>query len=128
MYIDLTGVASAVIAGVFSIASIVIPMIIASHMKDKQAATVLSNAVQNALGAIQQAAVIEKKPPDIKDGVNYVVNHAGPEIDRLGLTKDLIADKISAKQGLQSLAVATAQAVQPPITIPVVAVNERPAK
>src|SRR6185437_3418763 len=116
MSIDLTGLATAVIAGVFSILGVVIPMMIQYRMKDKQAAAVLSNAVTNALGAIQQAAITGKKPPVIADvsrnvavGVQYVADHAREELKRFpAITPALIADKIEAKQGLQSLAASAA--------------------
>lgn len=131
--IDLTGIASAIIAGVFTIAAVVVPLIIQSHMKDKQAAAVVSNAVVNALGAIKQATIEGKLPPIIPgvpprlaEGVRYVNDHAGAEADRIGLTPELIADKISAKAGLQALAADVAVASAPPISGPDIATLPTP--
>jgi hypothetical protein len=122
MMIDMTDIASAVIASVITILAAVIPVMIQSHMKDKQAAGVLSNAVVNALGAIKQAALDGKAPPMIPGvapslaaGVQYVTTHAGAEAARFDLSPELIADKIRAKQGLQALAVDVAAAAPPPV-------------
>ncbi len=56
MTIDLTGITTTVIAGIFGVLSISLPLIIQSRMKDQQAAKVLGDAVKNSLGAVQQAA------------------------------------------------------------------------
>lgn len=113
--IDLTQFLLAVIAGVFTIAAAVIPTIINKRMKDTQAASVLSAAITNALGAMQQAAStavaaakpgisLPAAPPQMAVGVQYVLDHAGEEAKRFGITQEAIVDKINAKIGLVKIA------------------------
>ena len=115
--VDLTGIACALIAGVFSILSIVLPMMINARIKDAQAADTLGTAVKNSLGALQQASIAAAKgikpiavslpsgvPPELATGVQYVLDHAGPEAARFGITPEAIASKISAQIGLVSIA------------------------
>lgn len=113
--VDLTGIATSVIAGVFGILGIVVPYVINARMKDKQAADVLSDAVRNSLGAIQQtstAAVAAAKPSvqipgvaaSLAPGVQYVLDHAGPEMARLGVTQASVAEKVEAQIGLANIA------------------------
>jgi len=113
--IDLTGIAVSVVGGFFSILSAVFLAWLQSHMKDKQAALVLQNAVVNALGAMQQAAdgAIQSvslkipmppgTPPELGTGVQYVLDHAGAEAARFGITQEAIADKINAQIGLDKI-------------------------
>src|SRR4051812_22108207 len=125
--VDLTAVTTAIVEGIFGVVMIIIPIMIQSHMKDKQAAVVLSNAVVNSLGAIKQAALEGKQPPiipgvppQVAEGVRYVMDHAREEAGRSNQTPAMIADKISAKQGLQALATDVAAAAPPAATpIPV---------
>lgn len=110
--VDFTALAVAAVGGMFSVIGIVATALINSRMKDKQAAQVLSNAVGNALGAVNNAATaaitshpLQAKlpagtPPEIAAGVQYVLNNAGTEATRLGVTPDAIADKIDARLGL----------------------------
>lgn len=122
--INLTGLATSVIAGVFSILAIVIPMMIQSHLKDKQAAAVLSNAVKNSLGAIQQAGTsyvtalspqvnIPGIPVELRTGIQYVLNNAGPEMERLGVTPEGVASKIDAQIGIKNIETNLATAASP---------------
>jgi hypothetical protein len=113
MSIDLTGIAVAITGGVFSTVIAVLPIWLASHMKDKAAATALSAAVQNSLGALQQAATsaitkarpsIPGVPASLAPGVQYVLDHAGDEAARFGLTPVAIAQKIEARIGLANIA------------------------
>jgi hypothetical protein len=71
--------------------------------------------VTNSLGAMQQAAegsVISGHPqilltgvsPALGVGVQYVMDHAGDEAARFGITPASIADKINARVGLASIA------------------------
>lgn len=112
--IDLTGIAVSIIAGVSSILGVIIPLMIQSHFKDKEAAAALTAAVKNSLGAIQQAAdaginavsphvTIPHVSQDLAVGVQYVLDHAGDEAARFGLTPVAIADKISAQIGLKKI-------------------------
>jgi hypothetical protein len=122
--IDLTGLATTFIAGIFTILGIVIPLMIQSHMKDKQAATVVANAVKNSLGTIQQAGTayvtslspevrIPGVSPQMQAGIQYVLNNAGPEAARLGITPEGIASKIDAQLGLANIAANLATAGSP---------------
>lgn len=116
MTIDLTGLAVSVIAASSTILSVVLPMVINSRVKDAQAAATLSAAVKNSLGAIQQQSVAVARglrpavlvppgvPPDLAAGVQYVVDHAGEEAARFGITPVGIASKISAQIGLAIVA------------------------
>jgi hypothetical protein len=122
--IDLTGISTAVIAGVFSILAVVVPLFIQSHMKDKQAAAALATAIQNSLGAIQQAAQTEVTtisptvsipgvPANIAVGVQYVLDHAGEEAARFGISATDLAEKISAQIGLANIKTNIATAASP---------------
>jgi hypothetical protein len=117
--IDLTGIAVSIIAGVFSILAVIVPIYISSKLKDKQAVDTLNRAVENSLGAIQQA--IEKGlvpatgvSPHLTIGVDYVRSHAGAAADRLGITQAMIGDKISSQIGLKHIEtnIATASSAQ----------------
>lgn len=112
--VDLTSVINTVIVGVVGVASTVFLAWLQSHMKDKQAAAVVSTAVQNSLGAIQQAGtayVTSLSPqvrmpgvsPELALGVQYVLNNAGPEMQRLGITPEGVAAKIAARIGLANV-------------------------
>lgn len=126
--VDLTGIAVAATGGFFSVLGIVIPLWISSHIKDKTAAAVVSTAVKNSLGAVQQAATSELDalrpqlpgvPPALAPGVNYVLDQAGPEATRLGITPVAIAQKIEAQIGLANIATNLAVTASPaPIVAP----------
>lgn len=129
MQIDLTGIACSVIAGVFSILAIVVPMLISSRVKDAQAAATLTAAVKNSLGAMQQAsteaalalgphATIPGVPPGLEPGVQYVLDHAGAEAARFGITTPAIADKIVAQLGLAEIATNAAVAIKTAVAAP----------
>ena len=122
--LDLTPIIIAAIGGVFSIIGIVATALINSHMKDKQAAAVLSTAVKNSLGAIQQAGTnyvtalspkvnIPGVSPQLQTGIQYVLNNAGPEMERLGVTPEGVASKIDAQIGIASIASNIATAASP---------------
>jgi hypothetical protein len=114
MIIDLTGVACSLIAGFFGVLSVVLPVIINNRMKDKQAAEALCQAVHNSLGALQQsatmvartlhpAATVPGVPEPLQPAVAYVLEHAGPEAERLGVTPEKIASKVLAQVGLAEI-------------------------
>jgi len=141
MTVDLTGISVAVIAGVFSILAIVVPMLISAHMKDKQAAEVLGAAVRNSLGALQQASTatvlqmhlhttIPGVPDGLAPGVQYVLDQAGPEAERLGIQPIAIAKKVSAQVGLKAIEtnIAVAGSPQPLIPDPLGPLATVPAK
>lgn len=112
MTIDLTGIAVSIVGGIFSILGIVISTWLVSHMKDQAAADVVSTAIKNSLGAMQQAATSEIQqahpqiagvPASLAPGVQYVLDHAGDEATRLGLTPPVIASKVEAQIGLKNI-------------------------
>ena len=131
--INLTGIATSLIAGVFAVLGIVIPLLINARIKDAQAASTLGNAVKNSLGAIEQAATVgvsTLKPtitipgvsPSVASGVQYVLDHAGTEAARLNITPAAIADKVNAQLGLAKIAATVAAGT----AVPVTAVAPRP--
>lgn len=114
--IDFTTLLLSLITGIFSILSIVLPVMINARMKDKAAAETLATAVKNSLGAMAQAAVAEVTtihpsvslpalilPAKLGVGVQYVLDHAGDEAKRFGITAQAISDKITAQIGLLAL-------------------------
>lgn len=114
MTIDLTGIAVAATGGFFSILGIVVSAWLMSKMNDKKAAVTLAQAVSNSLGAIQTATTsqiqamhpemkIPGVPESLRPGVQYVLDHAGDEASRLGITPVAIAQKIDAKIGLANI-------------------------
>lgn len=137
MTYDLTGIAVAIATGIFGVLGIVLPLLINARIKDSQAAATLGAAVKNSLGAMQVATegvltnlhptvalpVIPGAPPQLASGVQYVLDHAGPEAARFGITPAAIADKINAQIGLTNIAANIAVAATPlkPITAPVAA-------
>jgi hypothetical protein len=137
MTIDLTGVAVAATGGFFTILGSVLLALINSHLKDKAAREVLTGAVKNSLGAIQQAATSEIQalkpalpgvPASLAPGVQYVLDNAGDEAARLGVTPDVIAQKIEAKIGLANIAtnLATTANATPDVVPPLAPVTEGP--
>ena len=127
MTVDVTGVAVAFISVAIPTIGSVFAAWLASHIKDKAAAEVVSDAVKNSLGAVQQAATSEIQalhpqisgvPAVLQPGVQYVLDQAGPEAQRLGITPVAIAQKIEAKIGLANIATNLAVTASP---MPVVA-------
>lgn len=129
MTIDLTGVAVAATGGFFSILGIVITVWLQSHMKDQAAAATMASAIKNSLGAIQQAATSEIQqihpsipgvPAVLEPGVQYVMDHAGDEMTRLGVTPLAIAQKVEAQIGLANIAtnIATTSSTKPEVVVP----------
>lgn len=125
MQIDLTGFAVASSSALFSIVSAVFLAWLQSHLKDKEASATIAAAIQNSLGAMQQAATtglvslkpvinIPNVPPSLAAGVQYVLDNAGPELKRYtNLTPEIIAGKIDAQLGLANIATNIATASSP---------------
>lgn len=129
---DLTGVIVAMVGGIFSILGIVATAVINSRMKDTKAAAVLGVAVVNSLGALQQASIaavsdlhpqvrIAGVPDKLAVGVAYVLDHAGEEAARFGITPEAIADKINAQLGLQAMATSST-----PLAVKLAALDTKP--
>jgi hypothetical protein len=130
--LDLTNVALSLITAIFGILGIILPIMINARIKDKQAAATLASAVLNSLGAGEQAlkgeviavgpkiALPAGVPASLLPNIQYVMDHAGDEAARFGITPVAIASKISAQLGLaartQGAAVVVAQAT--PVAVP----------
>ena len=115
MHVDLTGIALAVIATVLPVVGTALVAVINARIKDVTARATLAASVKNAMGAIQQgmsnsvtalhpAILIPGVPLATAIGVQYVLDHAGDEAARFGITPAAIADKITAQIGLTKLA------------------------
>ena len=140
MTLDLTGIAVAATGGVFSILATVLSVWIAAKVNDKAAADRLASTVQNSLGALQQAATsaimiarpsIPDVPMSLAPGVQYVLDHAGEDVARFGLTNRAIAQKIEAKIGLANIAtnIAVSGSDTPTVVAPLAPVPvQQPAK
>ena len=104
------------VGGIFSIIGIVFAWWLQNHMKDQQAALTVANAVKNSLGAMQQAATAGIQaarpsialppgaPPQLATGLQYALDNAGDEAKRLGITPEVLAQKITAQVGLANIA------------------------
>lgn len=113
--IDFTSLAVTALGSLMTIIGSVFLLWLQSHMKDQAAAATIDTAVNNSLGAVQNAVVqglaihplqaqIPGLNPATAAGVQYVLDHAGPELARYTtITPALIASKIEAKMGLAQL-------------------------
>lgn len=117
--VDLTPVLVSVVGGLFSVAAIVIgawaTAFFTRNIKDRQAAAVIEATVKNSLGKLQQAGTdlaaeeIKKYnprlpvPEALAPAVQYAVDHAGTEMQRLGITPEAVADKIVREIGLKNI-------------------------
>jgi hypothetical protein len=120
--IDFTSAVNTLIGGLLTVVVSVFLAWLQSHMKDKAAATTIGNAVQNSVGAFQQAvsadlashplqAALPGISPAAAAGVQYVLNNAGPELARFGITPVSVAEKVIAKVGLANLGITKVAAV-----------------
>lgn len=127
--IDLTQIAVAVVTGIFAIVTPIALLWIQKHMKDEAARDIITLAVKNSLGAIQKAATSEIQqlkpqipgvPDSLVPGVQYVLDNAGSSLKRVGVTPDLIAQKIEAQIGLANIAtnIATTSSTEPTEVVP----------
>jgi hypothetical protein len=139
MSVDLTGIAVSLIGAVFAIVGPLFLAWLRAHMQDQQAAATLGNAVSNALGALQQAAqagVAARFPRPVQlpgvssemvPGVQYVLDHAGEEAARFGITPAAIAGKLAARVGLAAIQTNIATAASPaPTPLPLDPVRPTP--
>lgn len=113
--IDFTAIILALIGGAFTIVGAIATAVINSRMKDDSSKETIRAAVQNALGAMEMATkglVKDIKPevqllgvtPKMQTGVQYVLDHAGDELARFGITPAAVADKLVAQIGLDERA------------------------
>lgn len=112
--LDLTAICVTLITAMVPIIGTILTLVISSRMKDKQAAETLAAAVRNAVGALGEAGkhgleamrprlAIPGVPMALQPGVQYVLDHAGDEAERLGITPDKIAEKVVAQLGLSKI-------------------------
>jgi hypothetical protein len=124
MTIDLTAILVAIIGGVSTIVGTMFLAWLRVHMKDDTAAATLGNAVTNSLGALQQAAQAEivshrpqiqlpGVPEHLAPAVQYVLDHAGEEAARFGITPRDLAEKVAARIGLAAIQTNIATAASP---------------
>jgi hypothetical protein len=118
-------VASIVVNALTPILIGVITAFINRHVKNQQMATLLSNAVQNSLGIVQQqiarsgdgTLTFDVRDPRlrqaIQNGANYVTQHAGEAKDYFGIDNSAIEQKIEAKLGLAAMATNLAETASP---------------
>lgn len=122
--VDFTAIAVAGVGALVTVAGTLAVAFINARMKDSTSAAALSNAVNNSLGAVKQAvdAQILSHPlqvslpgvsPAVAAGVAYVLEQAGPEAARFGVTPAAIVEKIEAKIGLAKLATPLPSAAPP---------------
>lgn len=120
--IDWTPVAVAVAGFAFSFAKIYGQRLIAAKMQKTEDAATLNRALDNALGAMQNAEEIGLRShplqsddlhvtPAMAAGVQYAIDHATDEMTRLGVTPEAVAEKLAARQGLVKLGDARADAI-----------------
>jgi len=137
MTVDLTGIATAVIGGVFSLLGIWLMFVIQSKVKNPQMAQQLQNATTNALGAIQKASEAEIQrsaalhptvPRNLAPGVEYLTTHAAEAIGYFGNIADsALAAKLDAKIGLAKIAAGDApKALSSPVIPPAAAMTTAP--
>lgn len=126
MTIDLTQIILAIISGVFTILGIIITAVVSKYVKDKQMAALLTNAVANSLGKLQQVAegevtdltvTIPHVPPELTPAVQYVIDHAKDALDHFGITPEAVADKITAQIGLKNITANLALNTSGPVAV-----------
>jgi hypothetical protein len=125
MTIDLTPIFIALISTVGSVVAIAFPIWLASHMKDKEAAAAIATALNNGLGAMQQAGqqmitTIHPKvtlpgvSPILAAGIGYVLDQVPAELARFpAMTQQIIAEKLKARVGLANIQTNQAIAASP---------------
>lgn len=112
--IDLTAILLAVIAGLFGLGKIVITALIERRIKNAEMRDLLEKALDNGLGAIQQAAsgqVVAAHvtlpagmvPDRVAPGVQYVFDHAGEALDHFGITAEAVGEKLIARIGKKEI-------------------------
>lgn len=109
--VNLTALIQAVVGFLLTVVAGVATALVNKYIKDSSARDVLDKALQNSLGALQQAAqgaIAANKPTvdlpaalsSYASAVQYVIDHAGDEAKRFGLTPEDLAQKIEARLGL----------------------------
>lgn len=115
--VDFTQVLIAIISALFSVVGGWATYLINGHLKNQQMATLLSNAVQNGLGYLQQQATKglngsnltvdvrnEALASALDEALKYVKSHAAEAINHFGVNDERIKQKLTAKLGLAEIA------------------------
>jgi hypothetical protein len=122
--------------------------LVGRYVKNKDAATIIDKAITNSAGYAEATigqAITTVHPsvelglsPYLQTRLQYVLDHAGPEIDRLYKStvdpeiQKLLAQKVVRQQGLEQLAVnptavpLTPGGAAPILSMPVTAVGDPP--
>lgn len=111
MVIDLTGIATSILAGFFGVLAVAVPSLVDRHFRLQAARDVLRRSIANSVGAMQQSGTsagiallprpaITGVPERLLPAVNYVLDNAGAEADMLNVTPEQIAAKVLAQVGL----------------------------
>ncbi len=115
--IDWTPIVLAAATFVFGVLKLVADRQINARVKDEQAVATLNKALDNGLGAMQQAVELGIRshplqsdlpgvPPATAAGVQYVLDHAKDELARFGIDEVAVADKLNARLGREKLGAA----------------------
>lgn len=113
--ITLAGIAVAAVVPITTILGSVAIALVNKYVKDAAAAKLIDGAIASSVGTIQQVAqgAIKTVDPSLAiparyaayaPGVQYVVDHAGDELTRLGVTPEAVAERIEAKIGVLNIA------------------------
>jgi hypothetical protein len=120
--IDLAPLVQALADLLIPVIGAVATFLINAQVKNRQLAEMLSNAVQNSLGVVQQrtsAAIkgadltVTVDNTDIQAGVRYVLQNAEEAVRHFKIPTERIAQKIEAKLGLASIATNLATTASP---------------
>ena len=136
--LDMTQILIALIGASFSLIASFAIYLTNSHVKNTSMAQLLDNAVNNALGFMQQAATtavresrpqIHGVPDNIRPGVQYVLDHAGEAVSHFNLKDEHIWDKIVSRSGLKEIEtnIAVASSDLPVVNKPLDPVPAMPA-
>jgi hypothetical protein len=111
--IDFTQLLIQIVSGVFGLLGIYLTYFVTSHIKDQKAAATISEQLTNSLGAIQHAtqtgiATLDPRitvpvSPQMGAGVQHMLDTAGDEMSRLGITQAGIVSQINARLGLANI-------------------------
>lgn len=112
--LDLTNMLLSAIGAAFTVVGAVATWLVNTYVKDAAARSIINDALQRGLGALQQsvqqaiptakiAAALPAALQQYAPAVQYVLDHAGDELARLGVTPAAVAAKIEAELGLLNI-------------------------
>jgi hypothetical protein len=143
--VDLTTVALQLVSIlVVPTTATILGLLVNRYVKDKDAAAAIQKAIANSAGYAQATigqvittvhpTVALGLTPNLQQRLQYVLDHAAPEIERLYKStlgvqvQEFLAQKVVRQQGMEQLAVnpAAAEPVAVPALIPVAVVGDVP--